>query len=633
MKTIQVSLVGQPNVGKSMLFSRLTGVGVITSNYPGTTVEFEEATVETDTAEIHFHDLPGTYSLSVNSEDEKVVLDMLRDEKNDMVIVVINAMNPEPGIVLALEIVELELPVMIAMNKWDEASKRFEINFEKMSKTLRIPVLPVSSKTGEGIKELLDAICGEKAQVSDFTTQYDEHVEEGIRLLRTRHPEITRGQAVKCLENIYIGCDIDKELVKDISDNFRKIHRNTISTHIARDRYGEAHAIVIETVVHSNRSLTKKEKISDMTINPSTGIPILICVIIITFAVMVFAGGQIADVIDFLYDKLGISKALTDFGSMIGGEIGFSIMKGIDTCIQAILGLVIPYIMLFYILLGIFEDSGYLPRAVVLLDRTMHKLGLHGSGFIPMMVGLGCNTPAILATRTLRSHREKVILCSMICMAIPCSAQLAIITGVTSKYGSIFWLIGILAILFTLAVVIGLILNRVMKHEPSNLAMELPELQLPLPKNVLKKMWMRSSDFFKLAVPFLLVGSIIIEIMIHYNTLDAVVEPMAWLTRDLLGLPPVVIICFIIGIVRKEMSFAMLGVVSQGGVTALSIMEANPYMFIVYGVVMSIYIPCLATLAVMKREVGLKNTVVISVISVVVAVTIGAIVNQCFKIF
>ena len=275
--------------------------------------------------------------------------------------------------------------------------------------------------------------------------------------------------------------------------------------------------------------------------------------------------------------------------------------------------------------MGILEDTGYLPRAVVLLDRLMHHFGLHGNAFIPIMVGFGCNVPAILATRMIRSKRERIILCSMICMAVPCSAQIAIMTGVTGKFAGIEWVLVILAILTVLMVSIGIVLNKTLKLEPSNLAIELTELQVPRVMNVINKMWMRSKDFFAIAVPLLIIGSIIVELCIYYNLLDVFVEPMSWLTVDMLGLPAVTIICFIVGVVRKEMSYGMLVIV--GAIT-----EMDPSQFVVYGIIMSIYMPCIATIAVMRDELGWKNTLAVCLSSVTIAVLVGTLVNQLFNI-
>ena len=218
-------------------------------------------------------------------------------------------------------------------------------------------------------------------------------------------------------------------------------------------------------------------------------------------------------------------------------------------------------------------------------------------------------------------------------MAIPCSAQLATITGVTGKYAGAVWVLAIFAILIALGFFSGCILNRFLKYEPSNLAMELPELQTPSVRNILKKTWLRISDFFKLAVPLLIVGSIIIELLVHYDLLDSIVEPMSWLTVTLLGLPAVTIIAFIAGILRKEMSYGMLVILAASvGIEDITLFM-TAQQFIVFGIVMSIYIPCLATMTAMYRELGAKDTVLVSLASMTVAVVIGSIFNLVLSAF
>ncbi len=630
MDQIQVALVGQPNVGKSSLFSRLTGVGVISSNYPGTTVEFDEGTVTFNEKTVHIHDLPGTYSLSVNSEDEKVVLDMLHDENNDVVVVVADSTNLESSIVLTIEIAELGLPMIMALNKNDLASRRFDFDVKGLSNVLGIPVIPVSSRTGEGVDQLLSAITDGSAKASDYQVMYDGHIQRYVGELMSIDPSLTWGRTIKLLEGVTPVSDIDnadvRERVDQMNDEFTRIHGEGMNIHLARDRYGDAHIIAMAAVKKKTEGISRKDRISELTINPSTGIPILMGIMALTFACLIFVGGFLAEVIDDLYTNI-VGSTLSDFGRDIGGELGEAIMTGVDSSIAAILGLVIPYIMVFYIVLGILEDSGYLPRAVVLLDRVMHKVGLHGNAFIPMMVGLGCNVPAVLSTRIIRSRRERVILCTIICMAVPCSAQIATITGVTGKYAGAIWVLVIFLLLIVLGFTAGCILNKKMKYEPSNLAMELPEIQWPKPRNVLLKVWLRTSDFFKLAVPLLIVGSIIIELLVHYELLDQLVDPMSWLTVGLLGLPAVTIVAFIAGILRKEMSYGMLVILAgTQGITDIT-QFMTPQQFIVFGIVMSIYLPCLATMTAMYKELGAKDTAVISIATITVAVAIGAVFN------
>ena len=629
-------MIGQPNVGKSSLFSRLTGIGVISSNYPGTTVEFDEATVTMDDVTLHFHDLPGTYSLYANSDDEKVVMDMLRDSENDVILVVADSTNLESSLVLTIEVSELGIPVIVALNKYDIASRRYDVDIDGLSRVLGVPVVPVSSKTGEGVSDLLHAIAGGSAKVSDYRVMYDGHVLKYVEELMRIDPTITWGQAIKLLEGIDLRIDSVSQEVKDriseMSEEFIGIHKEPMNMHLARDRYGDAHIIVMEVMVRKQTEPSRKDRISEMTINPSTGIPILIAVFLAVFGILIFVGDLLATLVDDAYVAV-VGSALADFGYSAGGELGEAIFTGIDSSISAILGLVIPYIMLFYILLGVLEDTGYLPRAVVLLDRSMHRLGIHGNGFIPMMVGFGCNVPAVMATRVIRSRRERLILCTIICMAIPCSAQLATITGVTGKYAGAVWVLAIFAILIALGFFSGCILNRFLKYEPSNLAMELPELQTQSVRNILKKTWLRISDFFKLAVPLLIVGSIIIELLVHYDLLDSIVEPMSWLTVTLLGLPAVTIIAFIAGILRKEMSYGMLVILAASvGIEDITLFM-TAQQFIVFGIVMSIYIPCLATMTAMYRELGAKDTVLVSLASMTVAVVIGSIFNLVLSAF
>ena len=622
--------MGQPNVGKSSLFSRLTGVGVISSNYPGTTVEFDEGTVTMGDTEMHVHDLPGTYSLSVNSDDEKVVMEMLRDSENDVIVIVADSTNLESSLVLTIEVMELGLPAILALNKFDLASKRLDVDVKGLSNAIGIPVVPVSSRTGEGVDDLLKAISNGEAKVSDYRVMYDGHILKYVDELMGMDSTISWGSSIKMLEGVgnYIdsASDTVRNRIAEMNEEFTRIHGEGMNVHLARDRYGDAHIIAMTAVKKKELPVSRKDRFSEMTITPSTGIPILLGVLVVTFACLIVVGGLLAEVVDEAYSTI-VGTGFSDFGYEIGGELGAALMSGIDSSISAILGLVIPYIMVFYIILGVLEDSGYLPRAVVLLDRTLHRLGLHGNAFIPMMVGLGCNVPAIMSTRVIRSKRERVILCTIICMAVPCSAQLATITGVTGKYAGAIWIPVIFILLIALGFVSGVILNKRMRYEPSNLAMELPELQSPKFRNVLLKMWLRTSDFFKLAVPLLIVGSIIIELLVHYELLDNIVEPMSWLTVGLLGLPAVTIIAFIAGILRKEMSYGMLVILATSqGITEITEFM-SPEQFVVFGIVMSIYLPCLATMTAMYRELGPKDTVLISLATIAVAVTIGSIFN------
>ena len=634
-KTFKVALVGQPNVGKSSLFTRLTGVGVISSNYPGTTVEFDEGVVTRNGKTVSVHDLPGTYSMSGNSDDEKVVLRDLWEGRNDTVVLVADATNLVSSLVLCFEALELGLPTIIALTKIDEARKRNRIDIDALSGILGVPVMPVSSKTSEGVDALADAVCEGRARASGFRVEYMPDIEKAIVALEDGLPDNLkfnkRGVAVKLLEESepfdeMIGTDL-KHTVAVMKKLYRDGTGQSLAVGIASSRYAEAENIVSDVVSESDTKPSLADRISDVMITPVTGIPILLAVCLVILTTIVYVGSFLDGVVSSVYEAV-VGTAIIDLGG--DSEFWTAVLTGIDGSIQAIMSLVIPYIMVFYIILGILEDSGYLTRAVVLLDRTMHHFGLHGGSFIPIIVGLGCNVPAIMAVRTVQSRREKVILSSMIVMAVPCSAQMAIIMGATGSYSGIVYAFGILVMLVCLAVVTGVLMNRFMKYEPSNLAMELPDLQVPSAKNVLFKTWYRIKDFFYIAFPLLVVGSIVVELLLQYDLLDVIVDPLSPVIVGMLGLPAVCSIAFIVGILRKEMALGMLQILA-GGVALEAFM--TPDQFVVFGVVMAVYMPCVATLITMWREIGWKETIGVSVLSIVVAILLGTATNLLLQAF
>ena len=622
--SVRSALVGQPNVGKSSLFTRLTGVGVISSNYPGTTVEFKEGVVTRNGVTVSIHDLPGTFGLSGNTDDEKVVLKDICGNGNDSIVVVMDATNLENSLVLCFEVLELELPTIIALTKTDMARKKKNIDIDKLSTILDVPVIPVSSKTSEGIDALADAICKGEAKVSKFKIKYDETIEKAVSALSEALTNRTgrRGVAIKMLEdNHEFNLHIDEQLVRS-AGLMRKLfldnNGESMAVSIASSRYAKSNEILRSCVSARDYVPSLSEKISDLTLSPVTGLPILAGVCIAIVSTIVFAGSFLDESVNAVYDVI-VGDSLINFGAGYG-EFWEAVFTGIDGSIRAILALVIPYIMVFYIILGILEDSGYLTRAVVLLDKLMHHFGLHGGAFIPMIVGVGCNVPAIMAIRTIKSRREKIILSSMIVMAIPCSAQIAIIMGATGAYSGIIAAFAIFILLALIGSFTGLILNRFLKYEPSNLAMELPPLTMPSPKNVLFKTWYRIKDFFYVAFPLLVAGSIIIEILLQYDILEYVINPLSPITVGMLGLPAVCSVAFLVGILRKEMALGMLVILAGG--TALDVFM-TPDQFIVFGVVMAVYMPCLATLVTMWREIGWKETIAVSTASIFVAIAAG----------
>ncbi len=629
----KAALVGLPNVGKSALFTRLTGVGVISSNYPGTTVSFDEGIVSRNGFHVNIRDLPGTYGISGNSDDEKVVSKSLKDGDFDCIVIVMDSTSLDGSLVLCSEALELGLPTIVALHKIDEGRRKFKFDIGKLESFLGVPVIQVSSKTSEGVDELADAICESKARCSDLRIGYDQGVEAAVSAIEGIIPSDTgfsvRGVAIKIAENtLEFDRFLDDESRRS-AGIMRRVYAEregrSMAVSIASRRYEWAKSIVESCVSKSDVKPSLSERISDLTITPITGFPILMAVCFCVLAVIVYAGSFLDGIVGSLYETF-IGTSIIDFGESIGGDLGRSIFTGIDGSFQAILALVIPYILVFYIVLGVMEDSGYLTRAVVLLDNTMHHFGLHGGAFIPMIVGIGCNVPAIMAVRTVKSRREKIILSTMIIMAVPCSAQLAIIMGATGQFAGIVYAFAILVMLACLGVSMGVLLNRFMRYEPSSLAMELPPLQMPGFKNIIYKTWNRTKDFIYIALPLLILGSVIIQLLIDYNLLDSIVEPLSPIMEGLLGLPAVCSIAFIVGILRKEMALGLLYTLTDGALL-------SPDQFVVFGVVMAVYMPCIATLITMWREIGWKETIMVSVCSIVVAIALGGMTNFLLQMF
>ena len=636
-RPVRVALLGQPNVGKSSLFSRLTGVGVISSNYPGTTVSFDEGAITRNGRTVTVRDLPGTYSISGNSDDERVVLKNLMEEEFDCVVLVADAASLSGSLVLCIEAMELGIPTILALNKIDAARRDFDIDAEKLGSLLGTKVVFVSSKTSEGVDALADAICAGEAVLSPLKISYDAGIEAGIACVSDALPEhlpfSRRGIALKILEGTTeFDSYADANLVSSadsIEKLYEKTEGRTMAVSIATARYTFAESVCRESVRRIERKQTFSERLSDILITPRYGLPILAAVCLAILAIVIYGGAFLDSIVSGAYDAT-VGDSLIRLGADIGGKFGEAVFTGIDGSFRAILGLVIPYILVFYLILGVLEDSGYLTRAVVLLDNTMHHFGLHGGAFIPMIVGIGCNVPAIMAVRTVSSRREKIILSSMIVMAVPCSAQMAIIMGATGKFSGFGAAIGILLMLLCLGAATGLLLNRFLKYEPSSLAMELPPLQIPGLRNILTKTWDRIKDFIYIALPLLVVGSIVIEIMVGYDLLDPIVDPLSPVIAGILGLPAVCAIAFIVGVLRKEMALGMLQILAAG--VPLS-QFMTPDQFVVFGVVMAVYMPCLATLATMWKEIGHAETVGVTAMSILVAVVLGGAANLLLQIF
>jgi len=576
--------MGNPNVGKSVVFSRLTGVHVVSSNYPGTTVHFTKGYTRLGDQVTEVIDVPGAYTLEPTNEAEEVALRMLEqplpddhadsqalhkskirrhwpkrsrshtepasDEQDDIVISVVDATNLERNLYLTLQVLERDKPAIVALNMWDETKHRgIDIDLEKLQKLLGVPVIPTAAITGEGIKELVESL--HKATSPDMP-------------LRSREE---RWKAIgKIVEQV--------------------------------QRIGHRHHTFFETL-------------ADASVKPLSGIPIAMTILASSFFLIRFIGeGLINYVLDPLFNNLwspvvlkfsellGSGGFLHDIfiGSIENGAISYTESFGLLTSgLYVPFAMVLPYIISFYFLLGILEDTGYLPRLAVLMDNLMHRLGLHGYAIIPNLLGLGCNVPAIMATRALESRRERFIAATLISIAVPCAALQAMIFGLVGEHG-IQYVAMVYGTLFIVWIALGLLMNRFAKGYSPELLIEVPPYRKPPWRPMTRKLWMRVRGFIKEAVPIILGAILVINLLNIVGVFEAIADFTAPVVTGILGLPKEAVTALVIGFLRKD---AALGLLAALALTAQQLVIAS--------VALAMLFPCIATFVVFLRELGGRN--------------------------
>lgn len=571
----EILLMGNPNVGKSALFSRLTGARVIVSNYPGTTVEFVQGYMKIGKSRPAVVDVPGSYTLEPTNRAEEVAIEILEEavsKKKDgcVVINVVDATNLERNLYLTLELLERDVPVMVALNMWDDTKhKGIEIDVKKLEEILKIPVVPTCGLTGVGIKELVERIPEAKAG--------------GLEHADSEH----RWQ----------------EVVKIVQEVQKLYHRH--------------HTLL--------------ERLEDASIRPATGLPIAAAVLFLSFQIIRFIGeGLIGYVFEPFFEKvwaplmlkisalMGSGGFLHDIliGKLIEGEIDFAQSFGLlTTGLFVPIAAVLPYLLSFYLMLGLLEDFGYLPRLAVLVDNFMHRMGLHGYSIIPMILGLGCNVPGALATRLLEGRREKFIAATLMAIAVPCMAQIAMIVGLVGERGGRYLAL-IFLVLFLLLIIKGIILNKVVKGASPEILLEVPPYRIPQAQAVLKKLWMRILGFLKEALPYVLAGVLVVNVLYLLGIIDFFSGIFAPVLVNVWGLPKEAISALLVGFLRKDVAIGMLGPL---GLTTKQL--------IVGCIVLAIYFPCVATFTVLVKELGFKDMGKAAVLMIITALIVGGIMN------
>ena len=557
--------MGNPNVGKSVIFSRLTGIEVVSANYPGTTIEYTEGRMKLGEKMATLIDPPGVYSLEPTSKVEEVTGHIL-EQGADVVVNVIDSTNLERNLNLTLKILEKGLPTVVALNLWDVATRKgIEIDTAILAEALGVDVIPTVAVSGQGIYDLVEAIGKAKTPPP---VQFESSDQRWAR-------------------------------IGEIAEKSQK-------------------------VLHRHPSLF--DRLEDISLKPLTGIPIALLLLYLSFSLVIEVGETLQlKVTDPLF--IAYSNFITDLvHRYVSSELLREILIGsspellksfgiLTTGLYIPLGIVLPFLIPFYLLLGILEDIGYLPRLSVILDAFMHRIGLHGAAILPCVLGMGCSVPAVLSVRILESAKQRYLAATLMTMAIPCASQSAMIFGILAPYGLRYIFI-VYATLFLSFVITGYLLHRFIGGESPEIFLEIPPYRMPNLQALLKKTFIRVREFLKEAVPYIGLGMIIMKFFYLTGLMHLIGEELKPVVSGLLGLPSDAATALIIGFLRKDVGIGMFAP-----------LDMTPVQYVIAAVVLAMYMPCVATFMVMLKELGVSGTAKSVALRLVAALVVGTALN------
>ncbi len=634
----KIVLVGNPNVGKSVVFNALTGAYTTVSNYPGTSVEVSRGHCHIADRRYEILDTPGMYSMMPITEEERVARKILLTEDPHAVVHVIDARNLERMLPMTLQLIEAGLPVILVVNIMDEARRLgMQLDLDLLQKNLGIPVIGAVMKRKTGLDELRQAIS-DYAMVPYKPFVYAHDLEQDIdKIIGLIHGDYRLSRRATSILLIQKDDDIhdlvsEKETASDhqkLLEVTREIsfrRRADLHLQISLERRKVCKQMlkdVVTRTVEATEPFT--EKLSRWMMNPLTGAPILL--LVVYFGLYKFVGGFGAGtLVDFfegnLFDNY-INPPVVNFlenyltaewlFELVAGEYGLWTLG-----IRYAVALVLPIVGTFFLVFSLLEDTGYFPRLALLVDRLFKKIGLSGRAVIPIVLGFGCDTMATLVTRTLETKRERIIATMLLALAIPCSAQLGVILGLLSAAPNalIVWTV-FLVLLFLL---IGFLAARVLPGENPVFYMEIPPLRRPQLRNVMVKTLTRMQSYFVEILPLFLFASVILWAGKMTGMLDNVINVFSPLVKAL-GLPVEVTTAFVFGFFRRDFGAAGLYDLQTSGLLTVTQLT-------VAAVTLTLFVPCVAQFLVMIKERGIKIAAIIFVFVTVMAFSSGWFLNK-----
>ncbi|MGE5699299.1 MAG: ferrous iron transport protein B [Deltaproteobacteria bacterium] len=634
----KVILVGNPNVGKSVVFGYLTGRYVTVSNYPGTTVEVTRGEAKERGGTIEIIDTPGVYSLLPMSEDERVTRDILMAEPGARVIQVCDAKNMRRSLMITLQLAEMAVPLVLAVNMADEARHRGVMpRLEELEARIGVAAIPTVAVRKKGIDRLL--ALAERSAPAGVDISYGDRIESAIAQMEALlPPSVPVGKRALALMLLCGDDSLSPWLAESVrGERIREMNavRNRLVEEIGSDvayRVNQIRLQWIDSLLDGNGNEPSAPRGTDWpqafgryAMDPLYGVPILLAVLFMAYEFVGVFGAKF--LVDFLEEGL-FGKAIIPAVAWVADRtVPWQIVRDflvgpygmISMALSYAVAIVLPIVGTFFIGFGILEDSGYLPRLAVMVDRIFKKIGCNGKAVLPMILGLGCDTMATLTTRILETRKERVIVTLLLALGVPCSAQLGVILGMLGNVGAAAtatWA----AILVGVILAVGYLASKVIPGESSDFILEIPPIRLPQLGNLAVKTMARIEWYLREAVPLFLLGTFILFAADRMGWLLWLQKASEPLVVGLLDLPPKTSEAFLIGFLRRDYGAAGLFDMARSGLlTNLQV--------VVSLVTITLFIPCLANFLVIIKEQGAKVAAGMALFIFPFAILVGAVVN------
>jgi len=631
-----IALVGQPNVGKSVIFQLLTGRYVMVANYPGTTVELTRGMARS-IPETTVIDTPGVIALPSHTEDEAVTAEVLLNEPLRAIVQVGDAKNLRRTLMLTIQLAEMGVPLALALNMMDEATERgVSIDHRSLAEQIGVPVVPTVAIHGEGIKELTEEI--QNVCVHPFHLQYPRELETAIKDIENLLPPTPlspRSMALLWLSNdpvaqSWLEKHADKEKLQELDRHRDALQRSldeAPSTVIYRSRFKYvdrlSKIVQMETGVGWS---SPAEKLGQLSIHPLWGILILVVVLYsLYWFVGIFGAGTLVGLIEeelfgkiinpWVIETTNRLIPIAFLSDLLVGEYGLWTIG-----MTYALALILPIVTTFFLAFSILEDSGYLPRLAVLSNRLFRMIGLNGKAVLPMVLGLGCVTMATLTTRVLESKRDRLLVILLLSLAIPCSAQLGVVMGMLASISftaTLIWMLVVLGVLL----VVGWLAAKVVPGERTSLLLELPPMRWPLISSVVTKTLIRLEWYTKEVIPLFLLGAAIMFTMDKIGLLTMIMQSSEPLITGWLGLPPEASTAFLLGFMRRDFGATGLFLMASRGLL-------TPTQVVVSMVTITLFVPCVASLLMIAKSRGWRVMLAMVALIFPLAFFVGGLLNQ-----